>query len=416
MPLFQLGSAVDRQGPINPDDILRTKRVLNKLGHYPIPNHGITDFTDDEMFEGVEAFQRERGLPVDGVMTPDGPTARAINVELREGDMAAGTNLAERKVVPLGLFLVKGDRIRAGRMFAGPRGQSESGSSSRSSPAAGGNDSLAGGTLNDPLLQPGLATPKVFGHAGAIIGKSLGIEETHRSVEQDFREFEAGAQGVLARFAVEGIDANRMRNKYLETTKKAFDETNTKVKAKKLSAYQGALSSHKTRGELMEATRRESTRLSAAIAKAMKGSNPPISFYQDKYADVVKPGLPKSKMIDLSFEQEKQVWIKIIASAGRPNKVDTERAKRAGVAGRAFLGIGVALAIVNVLDAEDKLESALRETAKFAGGVVGGAVGGATIGSVTANPFGILVGVIAGGVLGAMGADVSVDKIMEFLE
>ena len=157
MPLFQLGSAVDRQGPINPDDILRTKRVLNKLGHYPIPNHGITDFTDDEMFEGVEAFQRERDLPVDGVMTPDGPTARAINAVLtvQDQDRRNEPSIVEREA-PFSLGLVR--------------------ASSRNTPF--------GQSVNRALRSPGSPTPKVLNHVGRAVERWVdeGIEDSRRAL------------------------------------------------------------------------------------------------------------------------------------------------------------------------------------------------------------------------------------------
>ena len=81
-----LESGVDPAGPIQPDDIRQTKQALHDLGFYQMPAHGITDFTDDEMFEGIAAFQRARKLRVDGTMIPDGQTERAINNELAKRD------------------------------------------------------------------------------------------------------------------------------------------------------------------------------------------------------------------------------------------------------------------------------------------------------------------------------------------
>ena len=69
-------------GPIQPDDIRQTKQVLRDLGYYQVPAHGITDFTDDEMFEGIESFQRDRKLKADGTITQDGETERALKTEL----------------------------------------------------------------------------------------------------------------------------------------------------------------------------------------------------------------------------------------------------------------------------------------------------------------------------------------------
>ena len=86
MAHFELESGFDPAGPIQPDDIRQTKQALHDLGFYQMPAHGITDFTDDEMFEGIAAFQRARKLRVDGTMIPDGQTERAISNELAKRD------------------------------------------------------------------------------------------------------------------------------------------------------------------------------------------------------------------------------------------------------------------------------------------------------------------------------------------
>ena len=85
MALFKLESVVDRGESVRPGDIRQTKQALTELGFYQVPAHGITDFTDDEMFEGIEAFQRDRKLRVDGMMIPNGRTERAINDALKGG-------------------------------------------------------------------------------------------------------------------------------------------------------------------------------------------------------------------------------------------------------------------------------------------------------------------------------------------
>ena len=102
----------------------------------------------------------------------------------------------------------------------------------------------------------------------------------------------------------------------------------------------------------------------------------------------------------------------VIEGAGRPNADFTKLAKRAGWAARAFIVISAALAVVNVLNAENKLEAILRETAKVDGGI---AAGGAAIGAAGFNPLTTLIGAIAGGAAGAYGVEIGFDEIMEYL-
>ena len=63
-------------------DIVALKQSLERLGQYEAPNwQKATDY-DEGLFKGIEAFQRDRGLKVDGVVNPKGPTAEAIGTEL----------------------------------------------------------------------------------------------------------------------------------------------------------------------------------------------------------------------------------------------------------------------------------------------------------------------------------------------
>ena len=176
--MFQLNleRVVDRGESIRTDDLLDTKRALSDLGYYEKPTGGFADFTDDEMFEGIEAFQRDKRLRVDGMMVPDGPTVRTINAALvaRGADgpanNGAGDGGGRRPHVPIGLLLARGGGIVLGQPSAGLYGQSAFGSSGAQS--GRGNDSLAGGSLNKAIRQPGLATPKVFGYTGKVIKKT----------------------------------------------------------------------------------------------------------------------------------------------------------------------------------------------------------------------------------------------------
>ena len=71
---------------VEPEDTLKTKKALSDLGHYKIKSglesFGITDFVDNEMFDGIKSFQKDNELEVDGIMHPGGPTERKINQSL----------------------------------------------------------------------------------------------------------------------------------------------------------------------------------------------------------------------------------------------------------------------------------------------------------------------------------------------
>lgn len=86
MSWFSLNKAMGSNYTVDPGDIVNTKTALNQLGYYDVPPHrGIDDWTDDSMFNGIKAFQKDNRLKVNGFMRPGGPTEAAINSSLAEG-------------------------------------------------------------------------------------------------------------------------------------------------------------------------------------------------------------------------------------------------------------------------------------------------------------------------------------------
>jgi hypothetical protein len=67
------------------DDVRGMKTALSEVGEYTPPRHGINGWTDDALFDGMKRFQKKRGLHVDGVARPGGPTETNLNSALAEG-------------------------------------------------------------------------------------------------------------------------------------------------------------------------------------------------------------------------------------------------------------------------------------------------------------------------------------------
>lgn len=66
-----------------PQDIVATKKALHELGFYD--NSIDTDFGDwisNDFFQGIQNYQRSRGLKPDGIILNEGPTLEAINRDL----------------------------------------------------------------------------------------------------------------------------------------------------------------------------------------------------------------------------------------------------------------------------------------------------------------------------------------------
>jgi hypothetical protein len=83
---FTLNATLGRSFNTDPDDILRTKQALNRLGHYSMPSYGLTEYPDESLFQGLETFQGRYGLSRDGIMKSGGETAAKLGQALAEKD------------------------------------------------------------------------------------------------------------------------------------------------------------------------------------------------------------------------------------------------------------------------------------------------------------------------------------------
>lgn len=64
--------------------VIGVKNKLKGAGYYQEPEWGISRFTDNQMFEGIRKFQKDKGLTVDGVMKPEGETETKINEVIKQ--------------------------------------------------------------------------------------------------------------------------------------------------------------------------------------------------------------------------------------------------------------------------------------------------------------------------------------------
>jgi len=170
---FRLRGPIDRNSNMNLEDVRRVKQALVKIGIMEIPEYGLTPYPDQLMFDGIEDFQSRRGLQVDGVMKPDGPTLRRMNETLNARRKKVGQPLKPRTVV-LGLSDEVGDRrknrshdvfsARQALNWAGHLPMNSSGASSDLANAIKGFQK-ASGLKQDGFLRPHGETEKMLNEA-----------------------------------------------------------------------------------------------------------------------------------------------------------------------------------------------------------------------------------------------------------
>lgn len=81
MDLLPLRKGIFPQLGANNDetDVTVTKRALDRLGYHRSGANGPSCFADQKFLDSIRTFQKDRGLNVDAVILPGGPTRLAIN-------------------------------------------------------------------------------------------------------------------------------------------------------------------------------------------------------------------------------------------------------------------------------------------------------------------------------------------------
>lgn len=79
---LSLNKDVAASSVVAEEDMMPLKSYLKKFGAYKTPSYGMTQYPDDELFDGIKTYQKKNNLTVDGVMKRDGETLQSLNKEL----------------------------------------------------------------------------------------------------------------------------------------------------------------------------------------------------------------------------------------------------------------------------------------------------------------------------------------------
>jgi hypothetical protein len=215
-------------------------------------------------------------------------------------------------------------------------------------------------------------------------------------VEQSIQQLEVQALNFGYRF----IHDSKVRAWYMQTTQEYAQQLRQAHANGSMTARQAAEAAHQMRNEIMEMARVRSTELGRAKAKALKSKGIAFEKLLEKYSQQKF----KQAFNSLGKHQQEAILLEIVDSAGRANPKVSASARRLGAAGRALWVLSIAVAIYNVANSSNKVDTAAREGVSFGGGFAGGAAAGALAG-IWFGPVGVAVGVAIGGVVGSLVAD-----------
>jgi len=88
--MFTLKGIVDENSPIDLEDSHSIKTALTVLGHYDDTDTGLSPYPEKKLFHAIRDFQKAKGLKIDGVVKPDGPTHTKIKEVMEKSVQTAG--------------------------------------------------------------------------------------------------------------------------------------------------------------------------------------------------------------------------------------------------------------------------------------------------------------------------------------
>ncbi|NMM38438.1 MAG: hypothetical protein HHJ09_13210 [Glaciimonas sp.] len=244
-------------------------------------------------------------------------------------------------------------------------------------------------------------TIKTFGEtnsASTTVDDTRAAKATANEFEIAIRALEAEATNFGARF----INDSKVRADYVKNTKKAVQELIDLVKARKITPHEGAQTANAMRNQIMELARAKTSDFGKALARDLKPKGLGLSTLEETYA---------KRLYGRTFEtltevEKKAVWTQIIHKAGQSNPKVNMRVRFFGIAGRALLIATLAVAVYNIVEAEDKPRQTTKEGVTLGTGIAGGLAGATAVGLIVSNPVGWMVGIgiIVGSAIAAIGS------------
>lgn len=221
----------------------------------------------------------------------------------------------------------------------------------------------------------------------------------------------AGLQGTASQFGATCINDARARLQYARDIAAVPGELRAAIEAGRISVSDAAAQAVLLRNRIMELARRRSSPTARAYAMRLKREGRSVSELSDKYAQ----RLYGSSFSALPERRQASVFKEIIQASGRPDEGVMQLARRLGRAGRRLLLVSLAVAVYDVVEADDKPREAVRQSALAGAGLIGGWASGsaAVAAGVCAATAPLCVGAVAfvGGLLATYGADASLGSL-----
>ena len=180
-------------------------------------------------------------------------------------------------------------------------------------------------------------------------------------------------QATAAHFGTTGQTDARVRMEYQAMTRKAAQDLLAAVQRGEMTPAQAAEQAQTLRNSAMEMMRARTSPTMLAYAKSLKEQGKTLAELCEKYAGE----LYAKPFAKLGEAEQAAVWLRIIQKSGQPNAAVSRQAMGLRYAGRALFVLSLAIAVSDIMNAEDKPREVAHQGSLMAAGVAGGYLAGA---------------------------------------
>jgi hypothetical protein len=242
------------------------------------------------------------------------------------------------------------------------------------------------------------------------------MADTHRIApasgeKRVLEEALAALQATASQFGAACVNDARMRLQYARDVAAASRELREASEAGRISVHEAAAQAVAMRNQIMEFARRRSSPTARAYAMRLKREGRTVAELSEKYAQ----RLYGNTFSALPEQRQASVFKEIIQAAGRPDDGVMRLAQQLGRAGQRVLLVSLAVALYEIIRADDKQREVARQGALASAGLVGGwAAGGTAVAAgmcAATAPVCVGAAAVIGGLLAAYGADVGLDSL-----
>jgi len=230
---------------------------------------------------------------------------------------------------------------------------------------------------------------------------------SRESTSQELESAIALLESQASIFATKFIPDSKSRTEYMKKTREASNEIKSLVNNGSITAQEGAKRASSIRNTILDATRGKLSNIGKAWSHNLKNSGKSLPQLEAEYAK----SLFGRKFDSLPENNKNRVWKEIVAASGRQRPSANSAAKAVGLAGRGLVVVTVALALYNIISAEDKVRATTKEGVVIGAGLGGMAAGG-YVASLACGPgafFCASAWTFAIGAAAAFGAEVAFD-------